>query len=269
MSEEEEVYRLTKIEMDDDENFIIQIDNKEEIFLSKKEFDTMKDWYYLIAKHFLRFDIFNILEVFVELNVTQISKLVEQSKSTIARHLKSMEEDGIIVSRISSEAQKGKIPPKLYSINRKLFPLVKYITMDLLEISNKEEKSKTPIELIRLYEKQIKIYRSAIYQITKLMNFLNPLLNKFEEELDNIGKASKTHKKYFTGKLDPWFMQVYVSDKYHEKFSDLYFDFVKKGTKLLKEQNDDPEVKERAFVYFNAFMPLKAYFEIYQKMKKK
>ena len=96
----------------------------------------------------------------------------------------------------------------------------------------------------------------------------NPLLNKFEGELNNVGKASKTYKKYFTGKLEPWFMQVYISDKYHDRFTDLYINFVKKGTKLLKEQNEDPEVKERAFVYFNALMPLKAYFEIEQKMKK-
>ena len=146
--------------------------------------------------------------------------------------------------------------------------MVKYITIDLLEISRKKEKPKTPIELIRFYEKEIRLYRSAIYQYTKLMDFLNPLLNYFEEELDNVGRASKTHKKYFTGKLEPWFMQVYISEKYQEKFFDLYLDFVKKGTKLLKEQNEDPEVRERTFVYFNAMMPLKAYFEIYQKMKK-
>lgn len=266
MSKEEERFRLTNIKVDDKGRYIIQLDNKEEILLSKKEFDSLKNWYHLFSKNFLRLDIFNILEIFVELNVTQISNLVEKSKSTIARHLKSMEEDGIIVSRISDKVQKGKIPPKFYSINRKLYPMVKYITLDLLE---KIPKPKKPIELIRFYEGEIQMYRSTIYIYKKLLDFLNPLLDNFEGQLGNIGRAKKIYKDYLTGKLEPWFMQIYISEKYHERFVDLYIDFVKKGTKLIKEQNEDPEVKERAFIYFNAFLALKELFEISRKEKKK
>ena len=52
-----------------------------------------EDWSNLIDKHTLRYEIWEILEVFHELNVTEITRLVKQSKSTVSRILKGMEED--------------------------------------------------------------------------------------------------------------------------------------------------------------------------------
>jgi predicted transcriptional regulator len=56
-----------------------------------------------------------------ELNVTQISKVVASSKSTISRVLKSMEMDGLLVSHRGEikEGGRERIPPKYYRINKK------------------------------------------------------------------------------------------------------------------------------------------------------
>ena len=56
-----------------------------------------KDWESLISKHKLRYDIWMFLNLYHELNVSQISKWVKQSKSTVSRVLISMESDGLLV----------------------------------------------------------------------------------------------------------------------------------------------------------------------------
>jgi len=58
-----------------------------------------QDWIQLINKHKLRYEIWTILQLHNELNVTEISHLVKQSKSTVSRVLIQMEKDCLIISR--------------------------------------------------------------------------------------------------------------------------------------------------------------------------
>ena len=53
------------------------------------------EWDHLIGKHKIRSDIWAVLELHNELNVTQITHYLEQGKTTVARHLKLMENDGV------------------------------------------------------------------------------------------------------------------------------------------------------------------------------
>ena len=269
MSEKRKHFRIKNVKTDKNGNYILEFYDREDISLSEEEVNTLKYYYHQLTKHSLRFDIWNILEIFYELNITQISNLVEQSKSTVARHLKLMEEDGIIVSRTSDKVQKGKIPPKLYLINHKLYSLVKYLGISISQVFGFDIlKPKDPKELISFYKGEIQMYRFIIYRNEKMLTFLNPLLDHFEEQLGNLAKAKKYFQKYFTGKLEPYFVSFYVSEKYYEKLNDLYFDFLGKATEVLKEQDGDPEVKERAYVYFNGLLSMKTLFEIYQEDKK-
>ena len=117
-----------KLKVDKQQKFTINLPNGEEIIvkLNSKEIKTVENWFRLLGKHNIRFYLMSILLVFDELNITQISHMVEQSKSTVARHLKSMEEDGMIISRKADKHQKGKIPPKLYQLNKKLLKVLEY-----------------------------------------------------------------------------------------------------------------------------------------------
>jgi len=69
----------------------------------------------------LRYDLWMVIILNNELNVTQISKVVGNSKSTISRVLKGMETDELLVSRRGKieEGGRERIPPKYYRINKK------------------------------------------------------------------------------------------------------------------------------------------------------
>jgi len=90
----------------------------------KKLFDNphlQEEWESLILKHKLRYDLWMVIDLNNELNVTQISKVIGHSKSTISRVLKSMEIDGLLVSKRGKikEGGRERIPPKYYRINKK------------------------------------------------------------------------------------------------------------------------------------------------------
>jgi DNA-binding transcriptional ArsR family regulator len=251
------------VELDENGNYIIEVKGKKVIIeLSEEEVYTLENWFHLFSKHELRFEIWNILELFGEINLTQISKLVEQSKSTVSRHLSSMEEDLLIVSRTDKIKQKGKIPPKLYSINRKLLRIIEFKTIEKSPPTN-------PKELIKFFENELKLIRFTTYRFKRILNLVNPLLNYFEKQLNNVGKASKIYKKYFTsGTLTPFYSSpYYINEKYYEQFLDLYVDFIKKRNELLIEQNSDPEVKDKTYMYISAVLPIKEYLKIYREGK--
>lgn len=71
----------------------------------------------LISKHKLRYDIWMLLNLKHELNVTQIGKGVKHSKSTILRVLKGMESIGLLVSRRGKikEGGREKIPLRYFT----------------------------------------------------------------------------------------------------------------------------------------------------------
>jgi DNA-binding transcriptional ArsR family regulator len=254
-----------KVELDENGKYMIEIKGKKvAVELNDKEINTLENWFHLFSKHELRFEIWNILELFSELNLTQMSKLVEQSKSTVSRHLNLMEEDLLILSRKEEIVQKGKIPPKLYSINRKLLRIIEFKS-----IVNKPPTDQK--ELVKYYEKEIRLMRFTVYRFTRMLNLINPFLDYFESQLGNVGKATKVYKKYLdSGKIDPFFSSpYYINEKYHERFLDIYIDFIKKRNKLLMEQNSDFEVKDKTFMYMSALLPTKEYLKLYRENKTK
>ena len=130
----------------------------------EKAYVFEEEWGDLINKHRIRFDIWALLELHNELNVTQISHYVEQGKTTVARHLKLMEKDGLLLCRKPKNVIKGRIPPKIYRINPKF--------------KKEEEKEEN------FYKKVINHYRKTGYNISKLLRYLDPLLNLLERKLD-------------------------------------------------------------------------------------
>lgn len=242
------------LKVDEKQKYTITLPNGKEtiIELTSKEIETLENWHHLLGKHTIRFNLLNILLVFDELNITQISHLVEQSKSTVARHLKRMEKDGLIISRKADKHQKGKIPPKLYQVNKKLLKIHEFSPINLTPPAD-------PKKLIEFYKNQIEIYRGVINTSKILLDLLNPLLNSFETNLDDLPSAKKMYDKYLSygSLLEPFFGWSYLSEKYYKKFMKIQLDFVKKNIELLAAQNDDPEVKEREYVAMLSILPLK------------
>ncbi|MFX0019352.1 MAG: winged helix-turn-helix domain-containing protein [Promethearchaeota archaeon] len=215
-----------------------------------------EEWDQLIAKHKLRFEIWAILELHKELNVTQITHYVEQSKTTVARHLKLMEKDGLLISRIAKEVVKGRIPPKIYQIN----PKFKVQLLELDEISL----SRDPQKLQQFYKWEIINYRKMSYNIKKLLDYLDPLLNTLESQLGDIEKAKSTYDEYLSYIDEPVFL--YFDKKRSSKLIDLRTEYVLKLHKLAMEEDLNTE---EAFVYFDISLPLAALFELKKKLKQK
>ncbi len=265
MSEEKDRrVRPDKLKVDDKKRYTISLRGGEEIKvdLNDREIYTVENWFLLFAKHNLRFDIWNILQIYNEANITQISNMVEQSKSTVARHLKLMEKDGLILSRKSDKTQQGKIPPKLFSKNRKLLQVVENSPINIAPPDD-------PSELIEFYKKQIQTYRATIYRYKLLLDLLNPLLDDFEDHLDDVDAAKEIYDKYFNfSKLEPWFSYAYFSGKYYDQLTEGFTEHVQKLMELLAVQNSDPDVKDREYTYINAILPIKALVEIYRRKLK-
>jgi predicted transcriptional regulator len=215
-----------------------------------------KEWNQLIAKHPLRFDIWALLELHTELNVTQINHFVEQSKSTVARHLKFMEKDGLLISRIKETDVKGRIPPKIYQIN----PKFKKKELELEEISLKDE----PQKLQEFYKKEVINYRKISFNIKKLLEYLEPLLDLFEEQSGDINKVKETYNEYFSYLDEPVFL--YFDKKRSGKLIDIRTDYVMKLHKLAMEEDLN---SEEAFVYFDISLPIAALFDLKKKIKTK
>ena len=225
--------------------------------MNAKNTNTLETkWNQLIVKHPLRFDIWAILELHTELNVTQITHYVKQSKSTVARHLKLMEKDGLLISRIAEAVVKGRIPPKIFRINPKFKE--KELELDKMSISE------DPQKLQQFYKREVINYRKMSYNIKKLLDYLDPLLDLLEEQLGDITKAKSTYDEHLSYIDAPIFL--YFDKKRSKKLIDLRTEYVLKLHKLAMEE--DLNTKE-AFVYFDISLPLAALFELKKKIKQK
>jgi predicted transcriptional regulator len=212
------------------------------------------EWDKLIAKHKLRFDIWSILELHHELNVTQITHYLENSKSTVARHLKLMEKDDLLISSIGEQLVKGRIPPKIYKINPKF---------KKKELKSEEpDFSEDPEKLQQFFKKEINNYRNLSYNITQLLEYLDPLLDLLQAQLGDIKKVKNTYDKYLSYIDEPIFL--YFDKKRAQKLMDLRTEYVFKLHKLALEEELDTD---EAFVYFDMSLPLAALFELRRKIK--
>ncbi|MFW9882625.1 MAG: winged helix-turn-helix domain-containing protein, partial [Candidatus Thorarchaeota archaeon] len=178
-----------------------------------KDIILEEEWLQLIDKHELRYEIWALLKLYNELNVTQISHLVKKSKSTVSRVLIGMKKDELILSRrgAKKEGEGEKIPPKYYRINEE------YREKFEAKIQERDIPS-DPQKLREFYISEIKNYRNSIYNIHKLLDLLNPLLNTFENHLEDIDKAKRLYDSYISGKNEPWFNLLYFDQDRYEKF---------------------------------------------------
>jgi len=248
-----------------DKNLNNQVDVKAGELSVKQRFSgdlyLDKDWESLISKHKVRYDIWMFLNLYHELNVSQISKWVKQSKSTVSRVLISMESDGLLMSRrgVIKKGEREKIPPKYYRISDN-FQREGEVEKTFMEIPS------DPQELGDFLLSEIRHHRSAIYNLTRLVAYLSSSLNHLDDQLklDQIEEATKTYKEFLSGLNEPEFNFVFLDKARFKKFYDLRLEYVLNLKKLVMEQNLDAE---SVFVYFDSFLPLKSLLELNKKKK--
>jgi len=252
--------------IDDKNSFrIIGEDGKEEIIqLTESDIYTLENFHHLVGKNKLRLEIINILQIYPELNITQISQKVEQSKSTVARHLNSLEEHNLILSRKAEddEFETGKIRPKLYRRNKDIFRYHQYL-------ANVVPPPEDPVKIREFYKRQIKVLRNTLAYFKGLLDKTELLTDKFESQLDNLPLARETWLKYIDEKTSPALLGIdgiSFHEKYYEENIGLYKEFTQKFRKALAAQNTDPEVEKepREHTAIFAFLPVKDLFDIYK-----
>jgi len=218
-----------------------------------------KNWEYLISKHTARYDIWMFLNLYHELNVSQISKYIKQSKSTVSRVLKSMESDGLLISKRGKKkvGERERIPPKYYRISEK-YRKEEEIQKKVLEIPS------DPLELRDFLLSEIRYYKSAVYNVIRLVNYLGSSLNHLDDNLEDIEKAKEIYTEFLSGINEPEFNFVFLDKKRFRKFYDLRLEYILKLKKLVMEQELDAN---SAFVYFDSFLPLISLLKLYKKEK--
>jgi hypothetical protein len=215
---------------------------------------TEESWEELIDKHPLRYDVWMILQIYHEKNVSDIAKLTKRNKSTLSRVLRSMEEDRLVLSRKENLLKEGKIPAKYYRIN----PEIKEEVPDFEDILS----STDPQKLLNFYEYELTNYQKAIYNGKKLLDYLNPLLDHLKGNLDDIEEAKQIYAKYWLNISRPWFNLIYLDEECYEKFFDIRLEYMLKLEKLAREHKLDTN---SAFIYFDFSLPLKNIFELKKK----
>jgi DNA-binding transcriptional ArsR family regulator len=252
-----------KLKLDGQRRYHIKLPNGKEkiVELTEKEQYTAENWFHLIGKHPLRAEIVNILRIYSELNISRISSLVKQSKPTVSRHLKSMKNDGLLLSRIVGKYNRGKIPPMLFSCNQKIVDVVEHCQVQPPKPDDWKEQKK-------FFQREIDSHRAILHRYREVFDKFDSLLDMFERNLNNKTLAKEIWDSYFdenTTNTFPSLGYFYFSKKYSKQFDDAFKSYTVNLIRLLAEENADPDVKDRDFFGIYANLPIKILYQVYKK----
>jgi len=222
-------------------------ENTKEIQQAKTETNENQEksmnWGTLVTKSHVRLKVWQILKLFGELNVTQISNLLKESKSTVSRHLNGMEDDGLVKSREDDSCCEGRIAPKVFSIN----------DVDKEKIkSGFDQNQGMPEdfnEQVEFIKSEIQTNRSSIEMIAGIMKLLLPIYDEVEKLMkegtdESMHKAVKIFNKYMWGEKGEnitWFKFNYVTSSFMEIENKMY----KFAYNLLSDEFDPATFEEK------------------------
>lgn len=259
-----------------------EVETQEEQHANEEDIDYDKlrtNWGMNVTKSTVRLKIWQILQLFGEMNVTQISNLLKESKSTVSRHLVGMVEDRLLESHEDKSCCEGRIPPKNFRIHKEIMEKGSMQEIDFPDEIN---------EQINFIKAEIQTNRSSIEMITGIMNLLLPLYNEVETLIKNGDEESKVKaieifKKYMwkneKANNVTWFMFKYTTEASHsfgkkmEQFTwnllkdDFDIEKFKEERSKLKAEHDaimetekNNDVKKK-YGHFCIDMPLRAIFK--------
>ncbi len=202
---------------------------------SESNGEQLGSWGNLVTKSHVRLKIWQILKLFGELNVTQISNLLKESKSTVSRHLNGMEDDMLVVSREDESCCEGRIAPKLFSINH----VDKKMKVGMDQVTGVP---KDPEERVEFIKSEILTNRSSIAMMNGIMKLLLPLYDEVENLLkdgteESKDKAFKIFDKYMwgdDGENITWFKFNYLNKGYMDLDAKIH----KLAWKAMKDDYD-------------------------------
>lgn len=219
----------------------------------------MRENLHELTQHPLRFQIFMILKLFEELNITQIAGYVKQSKSTVSRHLQDMEEAGILLAETGEQEIEGRIPPKNYRIN----PAFKFGAWG-------DERPTDPEALRQFLLNEASLYRTWVEQYKRTLDVSLTLTDMLEQLAGrDVDQANALYEEFFLGPKEPYFYQLQLDDAEYEEFLKGLVEFMELSWKQREAAATENPTRAPAkrFIFHGYTLPLRDLFTLHKRKK--
>ncbi|MEX2684090.1 MAG: ArsR/SmtB family transcription factor [Candidatus Sigynarchaeota archaeon] len=222
------------------------VDKKKAQNLSKQP------WIFQLLKPRVRLEIFLLLALYHELNVTQISNMLHRSKATVARHLKQLEMQHVLAVDQDNVSNRT-IKPLKYRIREE------HIT-DLLT-SAPPSVALDPENARKHYVQQLDRIRKTAILVASSMKLITPFVDHLEhvvQELD-LEEVERIFADYITRKK-LCFRSLLLEEEKLDEFNAIYQEFRDKVVDLANRPvrreslNDERVVK--GVIFIDATLPL-------------
>lgn len=216
--------KTKSIEFDLDTDYLLEIP-LEEIFKSK-----------------VRHEIFFLLSIYGELNLTDLSKLLDKSKPALHRHIQNLLKVGLICES-KEEKVRGSIKAKFYQ----LIPSVRQLfqPFDASALLNVDD----PEQRINMFKKLIFRERAKYFISKASLDLLAKYIDQFEKQLSSSNLD--VDKEFILTCCSPFNMFVFSDDSL-KLLQDLFNEFDRKKKIIEKEyeaKHGEPSMKQNLMVF--------------------
>ncbi|MFX0013429.1 MAG: ArsR/SmtB family transcription factor [Promethearchaeota archaeon] len=203
------------------------------------------------------FRILQLLFVYGELNLTNLSKHMDMSKSALYHHLKKLTRAGVI--KVSREKKvRGSIKAKFYALDKQTALRIQLISVDdLLKIDDPKKLLKLLKSIINTYRSSFSLFKSKINMLDCYTSFLVEKVNSCEDSSSDSFDILNLMLDY-----DINFHAQYLTETQYKKFIGYSHEFYTKVNEMIftnniEEIQEHNEPIEHPYFVLSMAMPLK------------
>ena len=211
--------------------------------------------YVTLLKDKLNFQIIMLILSYGELNVTEISKMLNQSKATISRRLIEMEGEMVEYNETFKEKEiEGRITPKYYRIREEFYRKLQPINEDQIHDDTSQ-----------FYKNLIEILRNALEISKESLDMINPMLNYLASQVNDPEKAKKAFDSHI---FNAEFMLsiTLLTESQYQQLNQYLAEFNQKTEKLLSEVSSE---EKRPYLLIGSLFNIGNMLECQAKMRPK
>ena len=193
-----------------------------------------------------RFRILLLLLIYPKISLSEFSKLLGRTKSTIYHHLKKFDDLGIL--KTSRKSVPSYIDAKIYKLKPDFLKIINLKIEDFKSLSEKEK----PAILTYILSKDIKTFE-VVKTLFEQVILLYKTIDKVVVNKDQI--SSDDYSSFYLKnpiKYDIWFL----TDEEFELYNECILDFKTKLNSRLKENNEHPKGIIKPFLVLNSIFPI-------------
>lgn len=195
------------------------------------------------------------LYVYNELSLGRLSKKLSLSKSTVLRHIKALENTGIV--KIRHEKVRSPKLKQYYSVVPNILEVVRFSHSMMRHVSPK-----------LALETHIKDLENDKYLFSVIANIFNGIIAYYNDLEDTVQEFTpsdhQTIENIFSSENLSRFYFWFLSKKQYEFFKVKYkefFDDLMHGLKEIENKNIEKEFEERPFFVWHSVIPIKKILE--------